>query len=106
MRSSNVCCNLWEVLYGSAASWFRLSKPRLASSRSAEVESNDAEARRPDFGRGMISGVEIRTLFVALDWYNRSLPELKGITEEKGEYGRASSTVGGLDRGRRAPLTA
>lgn len=41
-----------------------------------------------------------------LGWYNRSLPELKGTTEEKGEYGRASSTVGGLDRRRRVPMTA
>jgi hypothetical protein len=64
LRSCKVCCNLWEVLYGSEASWFRLSKPRLASSRSAAVENNDAEDRRPVVGSGMISEVdEISRLF-------------------------------------------
>jgi hypothetical protein len=59
------------------------------------------EERRPIEGRGMIS--EVNTLVVGLDDKMKgsrgkvNVPELKGTTEENGEYGRASSTVSTLD---------
>jgi hypothetical protein len=78
------------VLYGCCASWFKSSRPRLPSSRSSVVENIEVEERSPIFGRGIISiNVLIQSQRLRLPF----LPELNGTTEEKGEYGRASSTV-------------
>jgi len=59
LRSSNVCCSLWDVWWVFTASRFRLSKPCRASSRSAGVENNEAEDRRPIDGIGIISDERI-----------------------------------------------
>ena len=58
LRSFNDFCNLSEVLYGSWASRFRLSRSCLPLSRSSRVENMDVEERRPIVGKGMISESE------------------------------------------------
>lgn len=49
----------------------------------------------------MISEVDVISRLFCYAGIGRSVPELNGTTEEKGEYGRASSTVGGFDLVRR-----
>jgi hypothetical protein len=63
LRSSKLCCSLWEVWWGFTASRFRLSNPCRASSRSAVVENNEAEDRSPIEGIGIISGVEMFSIW-------------------------------------------
>ena len=84
-------CNRPEVLDGSCASRFRLSKPCLAASRWAGVGNIEVEERRPIDGRGMISDGNKFSILKGVMVSNE--PELNGTTEENGEYGRASSTV-------------
>lgn len=107
MRSSRLCCSLWEVWWGFTASRFRLSNPCRASSRSAVVENNEAEDRSPIEGIGIISRPDMFSIMSCkLTRDGRDVPELKGTTEEKGEYGSASSTVGGLVLVRLVPFCA
>lgn len=66
------------MLYKVPASRFKVSRSCLAVLRSSAFANKEDDDRRPIVGSGTIS-------------------ELNGTTEEKGEYGKASSTVSGRD---------